>query len=226
MLTGRPGLLSRVSGDHRSQNKWYGRGRGRYVSSPAGARARAPSPAPSSATTNGQPRLGRDRPSLLVLPRQLLHWVRSPLVSPSSPPHVTSFPLSSSVTPGAAAHAANPPPPASHWLVRSRASGIAPAHAGRAAPPCGSLPAPAGGGGQSASEARASRRPLPPPRACSCGGWQPRPRTRTGPLPSARARVASRSVSRRSPCSSGIFLGRTRTAPSAAVPRARPRRRQ
>lgn len=56
--TGKPGLPSRVSGDHRHQNGQHGCERGLQISFTAGAGARAPSPAPSSATTNGQARLG------------------------------------------------------------------------------------------------------------------------------------------------------------------------
>lgn len=164
-----------------------------------GKSTRSPAPPLRQQRPMARPGWAEAGQPLLVLPSQRLGWVRSPLLSPSSPPHVTSSPLSSSVTPGAAARAANPPPLASHWLVRSRASGIAAAHAGRAVPPSSFLPEPArgeAGGGSTASEARTSRRPLPPPRACSSGGPQPRPRTRTGPPHAARPRGASRSVSR------------------------------
>lgn len=132
-----------------------------------------------------------------------------------------------------AARAANPPTLASHWLLRSRASGIAPLAPVPApkAEPCLSPPA------FSKSQRKEGDRLLlvragvhaPPeghslrlvPIAAAAGSTS-RARALAHPLP-LPGRGSPRAVSSRSHCSSGIFLGRTRTASSAAVPSPRPR---
>lgn len=206
MLTGRPGRradralspLPRISGSRNSGPAVSTRALPAESLHRQGKEHALPGPAPS-ASTNCEARARLRRTTPPRVPQSTASLGAPLLLSPSPPPHVTSLALSSSVIPGVAARTASPPTLSSHWLSRSRASGIAPS--APAAGPCRSPPAfsqSRRGGGSAAcgarGGARACREPRPPPRASGRGCRQRLRRTRTRPpAPSAGSRVASRS---------------------------------
>lgn len=163
MLTGRPGRRAdralspfpRISGSRNSRRALSTRALPAESLHRQGKEHALPGPAPS-ASTNCEARARLRRTTPPRVPQSTASLGAPLLPSPSPPPHVTSLALSSSVIPGVAARTASPPTLSSHWLARSRASGITPS--APAAGPCLSPPAfsqSRRGGGSAACGARA-----------------------------------------------------------------------